>query len=278
MKTSLSPLVLLVATFGFAACSQSIQGDNPGLTPQVDAGDNGLVCEDPNKPTACSGTCVDTDTNPTHCGECGASCDQGQGCSNGECVDVCDAGEVLCGGDCIDPNTDRQYCGASGTCEGQNIGENCGENSCSAGQCVSQRYLGSLALTTGRWNFGSTVGVAGAEEACRTLYSAPTAKICSYQELLSAQANGELVGATDNNNNPVASWFIVDAAQNGLARQCTKVDQENLPWTYETADLGQGAKYVTLDSGTGTVSAVLDAPSAGADGCRTQRNVPCCVP
>ncbi len=226
---------------------------------------------------------MDTDVDPTFCGTCENSCAEGQGCSAGSCVDLCDPGFVNCGGVCIDPLTDGNFCGASGTCTVDTQGEACGTNSCINGACASQRYLGSLPETTGRWNFGGALGVAGAELQCRNSFqnglplAQQTAVVCSYAQLLDAQAKGELATPLDSAGAPVTSWYILDAAQN-IQRQCTKTDVANpIPWSYETADLGQGSRFAVVNI-DGAVGAEVDAPSAGADGCRTLRNVPCCIP
>jgi hypothetical protein len=48
----------------------------------------------PNDQTRCSGTCVDTQTDPLNCGSCGHDCDDEEVCRNGNCVEpgctVCD--------------------------------------------------------------------------------------------------------------------------------------------------------------------------------------------
>lgn len=275
-------LLALAAGLSIAACSQTICSDGStgncesSIGPGSDAGDQGS-CDDPNE-TSCSGVCVDTDVSPDYCGSCTNTCSEGQGCSAGACVDLCEPGLVNCGGECVDPNTNADFCGASGTCTGGNVGEDCGTNSCTGGSCVTQRYLGSLPANTGRWNYGATVGVTGAIEACQTLFATPDATICTFNNLLDAQIKGELVGATDTNQVPVTSWHIIDEAQNGAARQCVNTDAENLPWTYQTEHLGQGARFVTLNSSAGSISQVIDAPPSITAACGASRFVPCCNP
>lgn len=61
--------------------------------------------------TACSGTCVNLNTDPNNCGSCGNSCFAGQRCTNGQCA--CPAGTSLCcGGDlgCRKPGTCPKQC------------------------------------------------------------------------------------------------------------------------------------------------------------------------
>ena len=276
--------IFLLACFSVSACSQSICSD--GSAGNCSSGDNsagadgstsGVTCDDPNA-VVCESQCVDTDVNPTFCGDCGTSCAEGQGCSAGGCVDLCDPGLVNCGGTCIDPQNNGDFCGASGTCSIDTQGEDCAENACSNGTCVAQRYLGSLPPTTGRWNYGGTLGVAGAEEQCRVTFAATTATVCSYANLLDAQAKNELVTPLDSAGAPVTSWYILDATQN-IQRQCTKTDAENIPWTYETADLGEGSRIAEVST-AGAVGAVIDNPSPDLTylGCRGLRNVPCCLP
>lgn len=279
-------LFALALASGMAACTQTIcqdgQGGDCSSAEGTDGGGGGgdVNCEDPNL-TSCESSCVDTDISPDFCGSCDNSCAEGQGCSAGSCVDVCDPGQLNCGGECIDPTTNADFCGASGTCTGANAGTDCGDNQCSAGACTTQRYIGSLVPSTGLWNYGGTIGVPGAETACQTLYNEPAAKVCNFAELLDAQTNGELVNATDSDNNPVTEWWILDPTQN-VARQCTNTDVAsggaNVPWSYQTAHIGQGAKFVSLTAGSGSVSQVVDIPSTSGDACDVARNVPCCLP
>jgi hypothetical protein len=49
---------------------------------------------------------------------------------------TCLADEVICDGACIDPDTDTQYCGATGDCMGDNAGVVCGDaEQCTEGAC-----------------------------------------------------------------------------------------------------------------------------------------------
>ncbi len=277
---------LALASLSLAACGQTIcQDGESGTCGEVQNSDGGggtgeLTCDDPNL-TSCDSRCVDTDISPDYCGSCENSCGEGQGCSAGECVDFCEAGELNCGGTCIDPLTDADFCGASGTCTGTNAGIDSGDDQCSVGACLTQRYLGSLTPTTGLWNYGGTIGVPGAVTACQTLFSEPTAKVCSHTELVEAQNNGELVNALDSDGAPVAQWWVLDANEN-VARQCTNTDVgaggANVPWSYQTAHIGQGAKFITLSASAGTVSGVIDATPASDTACNVTRNVPCCLP
>jgi len=85
---------------------------------------------DPNVPQQlrCGDECVDYLNDPQNCGACGNVCDADQCCSNGNCVDLCPAGQVLCDGQCVDLLDDSANCGACGnTCPG--------DACCNAGVC-----------------------------------------------------------------------------------------------------------------------------------------------
>ncbi|AUX39413.1 hypothetical protein SOCE26_008040 [Sorangium cellulosum] len=92
----------------------------------------------------CGGTCIDTQTDPEHCGDCNLVCDDGARCAAGRCVggggeggadtgmvttgtggERCGPGEVECEGRCVALGTDEHNCGRCGhvcpedqTCEG----------------------------------------------------------------------------------------------------------------------------------------------------------------
>jgi len=85
----------------------------------------------------CGGTCVDTNSDPAHCGGCNQPCDPGELCSAGSCALSCQQGLVECAERCIDPLSDLTYCGAADDCQGQNAGESCDPGEvCSAGSCA----------------------------------------------------------------------------------------------------------------------------------------------
>jgi hypothetical protein len=116
--------------------------------------------------------CVDTRSNPKHCGNCATGCPSGKNCVNGSCV--CPTGQVACGagccppassptkttccsGTCVDLRTDPAHCGScpnacppgrtccSGVCvDLQNDPNHCGAcptvcppgRTCCSGTCV----------------------------------------------------------------------------------------------------------------------------------------------
>ena len=80
----------------------------------LDRPGNGINCT---TGTACQGTCVDTQNDPTNCGSCGNDCLQGQMCISGMCTQ-CPAGETACNqqNTCANLQTDGDHCGTCGTC------------------------------------------------------------------------------------------------------------------------------------------------------------------
>ena len=102
----------------------------------------------------CDGVCIDPYTSRETCGasgdcrgeKAGTVCAAGEICSAGACAPSCRAGLVNCDGTCIDPKNDRNYCGASDDCTGDNTGAVCadGEVCNGAGTCELQCQQGLL--------------------------------------------------------------------------------------------------------------------------------------
>ncbi|MGK4007579.1 MXAN_6577-like cysteine-rich protein [Sorangium sp. So ce1036] len=134
-------------------------------------GDNTLAaCDD--DLSLCGGACVDTQTDPEHCGACDGVCADGQHCEAGACVgeggatgagsasasggvDVptCGAGEAECDGGCVDLQSSPVHCGRCGV-------QCAPDETCTEGAC--------------RCNEGLTACVAaGASRACVDLSSDP---------------------------------------------------------------------------------------------------------
>jgi len=114
------------------------------------------ACVCPSGRTFCSGSCVDTNIDPAHCGGCGMACTGGRTCNgSGSCV--CPGGEMFCASACVDTSTSTAHCGGCGmpcaggmfcsggtcssTCTPDCTGRTCGTDGCtgSCGTCSGGR-------------------------------------------------------------------------------------------------------------------------------------------
>lgn len=106
----------------------------------------------------CNDACVQTQTDPRHCGACGVTCPTGEWCTLGRCVTEnactrCTSAQTCCNNACVDVRSDAANCGAcgrvclsgqgcfNGSCNG------CGPcpagHSCCNGACVNLASDGS---------------------------------------------------------------------------------------------------------------------------------------
>jgi hypothetical protein len=114
---------------------------------------------------------------------------------------------------------------------------------------------GALTPTLGRFNYNLTLGLPGANSACNTNF--PGTHACTYAELQSAEAAGDLVGLTDIASTPVTSFWAIDSAQPGI-QQCVDdaLGGSNLNWEYGTAHTPSRGQRVALNNGAGTLGAL----------------------
>jgi|GEM_PF-3198751 len=62
-----------------------------------------------------------------------------------ECVQGCTSDQVRCAGRCISPDTDQNFCGATGNCEGENAGQACGDGeTCEDRECIPSCLRGQV--------------------------------------------------------------------------------------------------------------------------------------
>ena len=78
--------------------------------------------------TLCGAVCVNTSTNPQHCGKCDAACKSGQVCTAGKCALTCRAALTDCAGACVNLQADHANCGKCGAACGP--GQLCGAGKC----------------------------------------------------------------------------------------------------------------------------------------------------
>jgi hypothetical protein len=184
------------------------------------------------------------------CDNCRAASNLAQADADGDGFgDVCD--------NCINAPNPGQEDG-----DGDGIGDAC--------QPAPTTYVGSLTSVRGRWSYGGTLGLAGADAACGAI--APGAKVCTIDQLQTAADAGELAGAKDTAGNTVSSFWVHRPGAPGN-RQCVHTQAENIPWTYATAHLGVDGEFVRLTNATGALGAVEVQRF-----CAGSHFVPCCRP
>jgi hypothetical protein len=119
----------------------------------------------------CGGQCVDTRTDPAHCGSCaGAPLLHNAYCDNG--TPACLPGLTLCNGSCFDFQSNPDHCGSCGATPCV-AGQKCENGACAAGTCtpplvgcdVSGR-LACIDMTRGWPTCGSCTLVCAPTEYC----------------------------------------------------------------------------------------------------------------
>lgn len=114
-------------------------GDAPLLGPLLADAGSDAACQAGQ--TRCDGTCVDTDTDRSHCGACGNACASGMLCIAGECVDCGGDGGECCEGGVCGPGL---FCDAGVVCRPCGVegaaccpGDACGDGlACAGGTCI----------------------------------------------------------------------------------------------------------------------------------------------
>lgn len=126
-----------------------------------------------------------------------------------------------------------------------------------------------LSQTNGNFNYAMTAGTAGADIACNDAF--PGSHACTYAELQSAEAAGDLDGITDLDDDVVTSFWAIDAGR-PEGEQCVSVlGGGGTLWNYATAHIDSKGDKVSLNNGTGVLGALTENFSCG-----TQAWVGCC--
>jgi hypothetical protein len=115
---------------------------------------------------------------------------------------------------------------------------------------------GSLGITYGRFNYNLMLGIPGANSACNSHFAGTHA--CTYAELQSAEAAGDLDGLIDVEGNTVLGFWAIDASLPAL-QQCNddSMGGSNLNWEYGTSHTGSRGSRVALDNGAGTLGPLV---------------------
>jgi hypothetical protein len=127
--------LVLAGWFGAAACLSSLDerelgnAEGAGQAGAAGAGDpDGAGCDVGE--TVCADGCVDTQTSLGNCGGCDDECQNGEVCSEGDCVPLCGESQRFCDGACRTIVSDTAHCGECGNaCAG---GDFCIDGACEA--------------------------------------------------------------------------------------------------------------------------------------------------
>ena len=129
---------------------------------------------------------------------------------------------------------------------------------------------GALTATPGRFNYNLTIGLPGANAACNTNFAGTHA--CTYAELQSAEAAGDLDGLKDTAMITVTGFWAIDNAQPPLS-QCQDDVTSFLNWEYGTAHTASRGNWVALTNGTGTLGTLQTGQQCNF----TSKWVGCCL-
>ena len=209
-------------------------------------GDGSLVVCDASTSTLCGAACIDTRSDPNHCGGCDTPCGAGMVCAASSCV--CPSGAHDCGGTCVSnasPNSCGMSCATcptppngSATCDGTSCGISCvsGYNAC-GGACVDQQLDKNNCGTCGK-----TCGIA-----------------CSAGQCLNAVAvtAGTYHSCALLNDGTVRCWGANDFGELGNGTSTGSSTCGNSPcWTTPVAVSGVTAAS-TISAGYGHTCAVV---------------------
>jgi hypothetical protein len=157
------------------------KGGTGGQAGRATGGTGGATKACPSPLTRCGGSCVDTQTNSSHCGACNAACTSGVSCVNGSCQSApsgCPAGQTFCqipfsNARCIDLQTNSFACGSCSTpCVNS---EECVNGQCIPGTCFPGLTLCAAVdgssrcadLSVDRNNCGACNNQCGPAESCQ---------------------------------------------------------------------------------------------------------------
>ena len=119
---------------------------------------NGMCVSADKSKVLCKGEFINPENDPRYCGAKGDCSDTDRTsmdysgmacvgatplCSNGRCANACVGGQIVCDGRCVDPQTDMNFCGATGNCKDENVGEKCTDGRfCSGALCATSCQAG----------------------------------------------------------------------------------------------------------------------------------------
>lgn len=255
--------------------------------------DKGLVC---GATAEGGGSCVDTTSDPKHCGACGQSClapvGGDSGCSNSVCTGKCTSGQSVCGADargggsCIDLSTAASQCGSCGhVCAAPNGGSPL----CSGGACVGRCGVGQTLCGGGANGGGSCVDLGTSSSHCASCDHVCTAPVggspaCSNSSCTGACPTGQTVCDGTVNGGGTCRDMATDPSNCGACGRVCRAPSLGTPSCSGGACKGScsGSQIVCgggLEGGGACIDAARDtqncgtcghlcsAPSGGSAGC-----------
>lgn len=191
-------------------------------------------CECPAANT-CGSECVDTETDPNHCGGCFAACPTAAACSGGTCE--CQGTLTACGSICADTTSNPLHCGG------------CNQVCPSGGQCVNSGCV--CPASTPTVCSGQCVDTDTDEAHCGSCGNACTFGQCNNGQcpvcapggiLILMDVSGSMQGPSLTGQNQAVQTFVQESASNGLSVGVTFYPRES-----GTTALCDVASYATPD-------------------------------
>ncbi len=131
--TSFSMAALpVLGALAAASCANGVTTLNPHGSSGAGAGGGSAPVIECGKEKLCGKVCVDVQSDPQHCGDCGAACGAGKACTAGKCTLNCGSTLATCADQCIDLQNDPAHCGACDKACPAAMGA---DPLCLAGQC-----------------------------------------------------------------------------------------------------------------------------------------------
>ena len=204
MASIRSAALCCLVVFGLVAACGDNSTPDPGNTPDASVPDASVppTCDTAGF-TLCGEACVNTATDPAHCGSCDQACATGQACEAGACMPVCQIGGQQVSAGAVNAANVCEQCLpliSSTTWTQRADGTSCSEGQvCVSGGCSPKCFIDGKVYAAGEPN------PANACEAC-----APATSTSAWSARASVPL---LVGGTDI---AAQGWTVTQVAPNTL--------------------------------------------------------------